>query len=91
MKAKRWLSTLCITAMTAFCLAGCGGNSTEPVQNDAPAAGTAETSEPAAEENTAAPAETTAPAADTGSSEIKSTGPNGESAVLATELSLTDE
>lgn len=91
MKAKRWLSTLCITAMTAFCLAGCGGNSTEPVQNDAPAADTAETSEPAAEENTAAPAETTAPAADTGSSEIKSTGPNGESAVLATELSLTDE
>lgn len=77
--------------MTAFCLAGCGGNSTEPVQNDASAADTAETSEPAAEENTAAPAETTAPAADTGSSEIKSTGPNGESAVLATELSLTDE
>ncbi len=91
MKAKRWLSTLCITAMTALCLAGCGGDSTEPVQNDVPAADTAEPAEPVAEENTAAPAETTAPAADTGSSEIKSTGPNGESAVLATELSLTDE
>lgn len=91
MKAKRWLSTLCITAMTALCLAGCGGDSTEPVQNDVPAADTAEPAELVAEENTAAPAETTAPAADTGSSEIKSTGPNGESAVLATELSLTDE
>ncbi len=91
MKAKRWLSTLCITAMAVFCLAGCGGDSTEPVQNDVPAADTAEPTEPVAEENTAAPAETTAPAADTGSSEIKSTGPNGESAVLATELSLTDE
>lgn len=95
MKAKRWLSILCIAAMTTLCLAGCGGNNTdsansEPAQSEAPVSDAAEAPEPAAEDTAAAPAEETAASEDAGGS-IKSTGPNGESAVLATELTLTDE
>ncbi|MCI8853654.1 MAG: substrate-binding domain-containing protein [Lachnospiraceae bacterium] len=96
MKAKKWLSILCIATMTSVLLSGCGkepapAESQDVAQTEAPAE---EAPEPAAEEETPAeaPAESApAEAADNGSSEIKSTGPNGETALLATELSLTDE
>ncbi len=92
MKAKKWLSILCIASMTSLLLAGCGGNTApaenqDSVQSEAPAADTPEEAEPAADTESSAPAET----AQNDSNEIKSTGPNGESAVLASELSLTDE
>ena len=92
MKANKWLSILCIASMTSLLLAGCGRNTApaenqDSVQSEAPAADTPEEAEPAADTESSAPAET----AQNDSNEIKSTGPNGESAVLASELSLTDE
>lgn len=90
MKAKKWLSVLCIAAMTTLCLAGCGGSSADPADTE-PVQDAAEAPDPAADEESAAPAKEPAAASSTDSGEIKSTGPNGESAVLATELTLTDE
>lgn len=94
MKAKRCLAILCIAATTTLCLAGCGGNTAakdnqDAVQSEASAPDTAEA--PGPDETPAADDETAKPAENTGSEEIKSTGPNGESAVLATELTLTED
>lgn len=93
MKGKKWLSMLCIAAMTALLLSGCGTDAEYTEGQDVvPSEEPAEAPEPA-EDTEAAKPEESAPAetAGNGSAEIKSTGPNGESAVLATELSLTDE
>ncbi len=95
MKAKKWLSILCIATMTTLLFTGCTSNnaaadteSQNTVENETP-----EEAESAADADTTEPAEATAPAESTegASSEVKSTGPNGETAMLATELSLTDE
>ncbi len=94
MKAKRWLSILCIAAMTSVLAAGCGSSpATDAESQDVTQDETQETEEIETTEPEADAAESTAPAESTtsGSGEIKSTGPNGESAVLATELSLTEE
>lgn len=97
MKAKKWLSMLCIATMTTLLFAGCGSNdatnteSQNTVENETQEAEATE--EPTADTDTTEATEATAPEESTEatSSEIKSTGPNGETAVLATELSLTDE
>lgn len=96
MKAKKWLSMLCIATMTTLLFAGCGNNTTNTesqntVENETQEAEATE--EPTADADTTEATEATAPEESTEatSSEIKSTGPNGETAVLATELSLTDE
>lgn len=96
MKAKKWLSMLCIATMTTLLFAGCGNNTTNTesqntVENETQEAEATE--EPTADADTTEATEATAPEEGTEatSSEIKSTGPNGETAVLATELSLTDE
>ncbi len=96
MKAKKWLSMLCIATMTTLLFAGCGNNTTNTesqntVENETQEAEATE--EPTADADTTEATEATAPeeSTETTSSEIKSTGPNGETAVLATELSLTDE
>lgn len=96
MKAKKWLSMLCIATMTTLLFAGCGNNTTNTesqntVENETQEAEATE--EPTADADTTESTEATAPEESTEatSSEIKSTGPNGETAVLATELSLTDE
>ena len=97
MKAKKWLSMLCIATMTTLLFAGCGSNdatnteSQNTVENETQEAEATE--EPTADADTTEATEATAPEESTEatSSEIKSTGPNGETAVLATELSLTDE
>lgn len=94
MKAKKWLSMLCIATMTTLLFAGCGSNDTtntesqNTVENEIQ-----ETEEPTADADTTESAEATTPTESTeaASNEVKSTGPNGEAAVLATELSLTDE
>lgn len=97
MKAKKWLSMLCIATMTTLLFAGCGSNdatnteSQNTVENETQEAEVTE--EPTADADTTESTEATAPEESTeaASNEIKSTGPNGEAAVLATELSLTDE
>ncbi len=97
MKAKKWLSMLCIATMTTLLFAGCGSNdatnteSQNTVENETQEAEVTE--EPTADADTTESTEATTPEESTeaASSEIKSTGPNGETAVLATELSLTDE
>lgn len=95
MKAKRWLSILCAATVTTLLFAGCGSNNTTA---DTESQNTVENETQEAEEDTASTTdadttETTTPAESTEdtSSEVKSTGPNGETAVLATKLSLTDE
>lgn len=97
MKAKKWLSMLCIATMTTLLFAGCGSNdatnteSQNTVENETQEAEVTE--EPTADADTTESTEATTPEESTevASNEIKSTGPNGEAAVLATELSLTDE
>lgn len=92
MKKNRWVSILGIMMMTFVFATGCG-SSTEPIENSTEETGSTETETNATEEESAEvtePVETTE-AAGSESGEVMSTGPNGETAVLATELSLTEE
>ena len=91
---KRCLSILCIAARKSVWAISCGSSpATDAESQDVTQDETQETEEIETTEPEADAAESTAPAESTtsGSGEIKSTGPNGESAVLATELSLTEE